>query len=225
MKKLLFLFFISLITAGLASAEGDHSGVGFQEERLAPLTDFRNYSQLYISGIDLREMRVKMIDTDGDAREISVDDDTSAGIAFDLNKAFSEEISKVLPVAEPEGKLSGLKALKGQNVIVLDVKLTYERAIEEVGTLDRLLLRKDETMVSDKGLTIECVFRDADSGKALLKLSQTVAFDIEDNERPFAGDKDKEELGKLIKIWASRTGRILAKQRGVEYASGDKKDE
>ena len=125
MKKLLFLLFIFLMAAGLALAEADHPGVGFQEEKLVHPIDFRNYSQLYISGIDLREMLVKMIDTDGDAREISVDDDTSAGIAFDLNKAFSEEINKVLPVAEPEEKLNGLKALKGQKVIVLDVKLTY----------------------------------------------------------------------------------------------------
>jgi hypothetical protein len=209
----------------LVSAEGEHTGVGFQEERLIPLVDFKDYSRLYISGINLRGMSVKRIDTDGDTSEKSVDDDTLAGIAFDINKVFSEEISKVLPVLEPEQKLNGLKALKGQKALALDVKLTYERTIEDAGILDQLLLRKEETEISDKGLTIECLFRDVDSGKAVLKLSQTMPFDIENNDQPFAGDKDKEGLGKLIKIWASRTSRILARERGVEYASSYKKVE
>ncbi len=195
--------------------ENQLEGVGFKEEAPVPGTDFKHYAELYIYGIDMRGMVVKRIDVDGAEYNKSADNDTLSGIAFDVGGAFSDEIGKVLPVAEQTEKLVGLKELKGKHVLILDIKLSYERKIEDVGALTQFLLRKKETMVSNGGLTIECSFRDADSGKQVLKLSQTLAFDVENNELPFSGERNQEELRELINIWAQRTARILAGKRGA----------
>ena len=217
MKKLIFIVSILLIASSCAFA--DESQVGFEEKVLVPGTDFKNYSGLYIYGIDVRGMVVKRIDTDGNIHEKPADEDTLSGIASDLGKEFSAQINKVLPVVEQEQKLKSLKELKGKKALILDIKLSYDRRIEEVGTLTQLLLKREPSIVSGSALTIECGYRDSDSGKPVLRLSQRVPFDIEDNEHPFTGDKDQQELKQLIKIWASRSARILSNKRGVEYTS------
>ncbi len=214
-KKLIFASSLVLLACAFAFAQDGLSGVGFTEEALSPATDFKSYAGLYIYGIDVRGMVVKITDTDGDTYERSAPDDILSNIALDLGKAFSAEIGNVLPVVEQEEEIDGAKELKGKNALILDIKLSYDRATEDVGTLTHVLLRKEQS-VSGKGLTIECVFRDADSNKPVLKLTQTQAFDVENNDQPFAGEKDQEALGKLIELWSSRAARILASKREAQ---------
>jgi len=217
MKKLFFCCLMIFVISGISGAQEIPSGIGFEETLIATGVNFKDYAELYIYGIDVREMVVKRVDTDGDIYEKPVDDLISSDIAFELNLAFSEQLRKVLPVAQPQEQFKGAAGLKGKNALMLDIKLSYERKVEDVGLLTQLIFKKEEKVVSEGGLTIACSFRDADSGKVVLKLEQTLVFDIENDEQPFGTEKEQEELKSLIKIWAMRAARILANKRGEEY--------
>ncbi len=219
MKKLFFWWWIIILISGISWAQESPRGVGFEETAITTGVNFKDYAELYIYGIDVRKMGVKRVDTDGDLYEKPVDDLISLDIAFELNRVFSEQLGKVLPVAQPQEQFKGAAWLKGKNALLLEIKLSYERTIEDVGLLTQFIFKKDENVISEGNLTIVCSFRDSDSGKVVLKLEQTLAFDIENDEQPFSTEKDQEELKNLIKIWAMRSARILANKRGVEYSN------
>lgn len=222
MKKFLFLLCIFLLAAGPVCGQEERAGVGFEEKVLDPKADFKGYAELYIHNIDVSKMVVKRVDKDGDMYQRSARGNTMFVIASELGEIFSAELDRAMPVVKQEGPLTGgLKALKGKSVLVLDIHLSYDRTIEDVGFLTQFLSKEKEKLASDKGLTIECSFRDADSGKPLLKLIQTTPFDVVNNDRPFSAKKDKEELKKLFRSWASRVRRILARKRGVVLQEPD----
>jgi len=196
---------------GVAAA--GEAEIGFRQEWQAPEGALKEYSQLYIHTVDLRDMKTSRIDRDGDRYEQSVDEEVLRRIAFIIYEEFSNIIKGVIPVFDLEGQVGNVTELKGKGLLVLEVKLSYDLTVEDQGLLMGFFTGKDSLQHSPGEVSIQCLLRDADSGKPLLTLTDSQELPVFDTQDPFGDEKDQAALQELIAIWAQRVVNILQLKR------------
>lgn len=202
MRKILLVIIIVMLLR-IVDAASAPSNSEFQVELLDSQVDFKTYDCLYINGIDVRGMGVTLHGTDGNKYRQSADETVLSAIASGLGDFFSVEMEKVIPLLEQDEEINNLDQLKGKRALIMDIKLMY----------DATTVQGDDPEISGGSLTIECVFLDVDAGYLVLKLSQSLSFNVEDTNRPFSGENERLKLEQLFESWALKTAAVIAGKR------------
>lgn len=179
---------------------------GFEQSWVDAQADFRAYNEIYFRNFDLRDIRVKIYDSDGEVRQDRISAEAMQQIGLAIFRNFAEQMDGIIPVNMEDLEI---KDLKDKKFLVVDLKLSgsYER--ED----DRLLMKMIKGSATPPlAITIEGKILDSATEKEVVTFSDQKDI-AQISDTPFENASDLEEFSTLMSQWAGHLRDFLSKKR------------
>jgi len=179
---------------------------GFERSWVDAQADFKAYNEIYFRNFDLRDIRVKIYDSDGEIRQDRISAEAMQQIGLAIFRNFSEQMDGVIAVNMEDLEI---KDLKDKKFLVVDLKLSgsYER--ED----DRLLMKMIKGSATPPlAITIEGKILDSATEKEVVTFSDQKDI-AQISDTPFENASDLEEFSILMSQWAGHLRDFLSKKR------------
>ncbi len=179
---------------------------GFERSWVETKADLKAYKEIFFRNIDLRDLRLKVRDIDGELVKDRFSADAMQQIALTIFRSFADSMDSVIDVNMEELEVQDLK---GKNLLVVDLKVSGIYVVEE----ERLLMKAIKGAAKPSlALTLEGSVADGDTDKALATFADTKEIaDLSD--APFENAEDLEKLSAALDQWASYLKDFLWKKR------------
>ena len=200
-----------LVCAVVSVAAESDITVGYEQHWKDPDCDFSSFEAIYLRGIDLRGMEIRITEIDDEMDEevtvTSLDTNTLSDIGVEMYRRFSGELGKVLPALDYETEPADLKERKA---LIIELALAGTFESQERGLLMDMLSGRNDREADPTLITVECRLFGPDGRRAIVILSDEHGFSVGNKSEPFRRDDEKEQLFVYMDIWARRLANFLA---------------
>lgn len=209
MKRIMVMagiaFMLSVASALTASAQ-QNAVFGFAQSWVDTQADLKPYAEIYFRNFDLRDLRVKVYDDDGELTQDRISQDAMQQIGLAIFRSFVEQMDGVIAVNMDDLEVSDLKSRK---LLVVDLKVSGAYEAQE----DRLLMKMIKGNIRPPlTLRLEGKVLDSSTEQEVITFSDEKDI-IEISNTPFETPSDLEKFSGLISQWAGYLKDFLAKKR------------
>jgi hypothetical protein len=178
--------------------------IGFSRSWVDPKADFKVYQELLFNKFDLRDIKVKIVDDEGDVVRDGLSFEIMQEIALMAFRSFSDTLGGTIAINKKDQEL---KDLKGKKCLVMDIKISGSFEVEEERLLMKMLKGNKKSV---SVLAIEGKVIDSETTATLMTFNDQQEIDISDS--PFEKTEDMEKLTVVLDRWAGHFQGFLSRK-------------